>query len=797
MRYRQIRPPSQLNLLERNLFEINMSPKSLEKLAAAIDARAGLEFEMIVPNAENNDNDDYESEPDYDSDEHCSDIDDAVRFFHDGDFNSRGDVDHLRRAMMSDYEDWYLDKLGDRWDSDGEDYLRDWIESNVSEDEWNDPDIGGPELDSDSRLDIFAADAWKNRGNYYDSAREEFDQEHGDDFGQSEWLDDQGMNMMSNIEENYNITWPHWTSSYNGGSRTTAEVADSFDNYLGRGVKVGGYHGVDRNTKSYIVEPDGSLEPDDSDDAGLEFVSPPLSIPEMIEDLKKVAAWAKAEGCYTNNSTGLHMNISVENFDKENIDYIKLAVLCGDEYVLKEFGRMSNTYAASAIGKVKNLIRDNPDRAAEVLAKMKSHLEQGADRAVESTTRNIHGNYTNKYTSINLKDNRIEFRSPGGDWLGEYRRDPGKLVNTMLRFVVALDAAMDPDKYRKEYLTKLYKLLNPKGQKDEYGEMIEQFAKYVTGVGGAPEQVVKNFRRLATDALQQSKKSISNQYYEWQVFGNPESPYQSKGITIVAKTAEEAMEKAAKEWNLNTISRYGNSETYFKENRWHAEKVRPVATPVGPAQPQAAEPDNPNFAGIRSSLDRTQFQRDAYGNVLRFPSTMAALDYIHRNRLPQPEWRISDLNMVEPELLRRIPPQTAAQQADAQVQRHYEVFDREDPEQDSIAVIHGTDAEIAAMLENLAARRNVPRTRLGIRNIGHTATGANAGAAQPQQPRQATAPNGVPLWEVYERDSGHVVYTFPDHNQQSAWSTAQAWLRAHAEPAAASGFSCRPKMETN
>jgi len=724
MRYKEIKP-----LQEQNLFEINMSPRSLEQLASKISARAGLEFEMIVPNTENSDRDD--SEPDYDSDEGVSDIDDAVRFFHDGDLNDRSVANRLRRAMQEDYQEWFDEKLSDLWHEDGEEYLREWIKSNVSEDEWNDPDIGGPELDSDSRLDIFAADAWKNQSSYYDSAREEFEQEREDDVGQGEWLDDQGMNMMSNISDIYNgiISWPHY-QSYGNGGRTTSEVADSFDDYLGRGVKVGGYHGVDRNTSAYIVEPDGSLDPDDSNDAGLEFVSPPLSIPEMIEDLKKVAEWAEDEGCYTNDSTGLHMNISVENFDREDIDYIKLAVLCGDEYILKEFGRMSNTYAASAIGKVKNLIRDNPDRAAEVLAKMKSHLEQGADRAVESTTRNIHGNYTNKYTSINLKDNRIEFRSPGGDWLGEYRRDPGKLVNTMLRFVVALDAAMDPDKYRKEYLTKLYKLLNPKGLKDEYGEMVEQFARYVAGVGGAPEQVVKNFRRLATNALQQSKKSNPNQYYEWQVFGNPESPYQSKGITIVAKTAEEAMEKAAKEWNLNTISRYGNSEIYFKENGWHAEKVRTVATPVDPAQQQAAELQ-------------------------------------------------------------------AAQQADASRQLHYEVFDREDPEQDTIEVVHGTISEIAAMLEHMAARRNIPRTRLGIRAIGHTATGPEAGRQQPQPPRQATAPNGVPLWEVYERDSGHVVYTFPDHNQQSAWSTAQAWLRAHAEPAAASGFSCRPKMETN
>ena len=651
MRYKEIKP-----LQEQSLFEINMSPRSLEQLAAKISARAGLEFEMIVPNAENTDSDDYESEPDYDTDESCNDIDDAVRFFHDGDFNSRGDVRRLRDSMIEDYQEWFTDKLSDSWYEDGEEYLREWIKHNVDEGEWNDPDIGGPDADADTRLDIFANDAWKNESSYYDDAREEFEQERGDDLGQSEWLEDAGLSSMSDIENRYQITWPHWTTFDDGGDgRTAAEVADSFDNYLGRGVKVGGYHGVDRNTSAYIVEPDGSLDPDDSDDTGLEFVSPPLSIPEMIADLKKVADWAEAEGCYTNRSTGLHMNISVSNFNRDNIDYIKLAVLCGDEYILKEFGRMSNTYCASAISKVRDRIKQDPAQAQALLDQMRSHLQQGADQAVESTTRNIHPNYTQKYTSINLKDNRIEFRSPGGDWLGEYRKDPGKLVNTMLRFVVALDAALDPEKYRKEYLTKLYKLLNPKGQRDEYGDMIEQFARYVTGMGGAPEQVVKDFRRLSLHTLKVNKSAESG----------------------------------------------------------------------------SSRPHDPR----------------------------------------------------------------------GQTQLHYEVFDREDPEQDTIEVIHGTEEQCAQMLANIANRRHVSRTRLGIRRIGHTATGPQAqqpAQQEPQQPRQAIAANGVlPLWEIYERDSGHVVHTFADQNQATAWATAQSWLRTHAELAAASNFSCRPKMETN
>ena len=60
-------------------------------------------------------------------------------------------------------------------------------------------------------------------------------------------------------------------------------------------------------------------------------------------------------------------------------------------------------------------------------------------------------------------------------------------------------------------------------------------------------------------------------------------------------------------------------------------------------------------------------------------------------------------------------------------------------------------------------------------------------------PVQSRAPNGVPLWQIYQRDNGHVIHSFPDHDQTSAWATAQGWLRDHGaeDP---SVFSLRPMM---
>jgi hypothetical protein len=120
------------------------------------------------------------------------------------------------------------------------------------------------------------------------------------------------------------------------------DTADSFQTAIGRDVQASSsYHSgrVERpSTKSlhYIVEPDSSLDPDDSDAQGLEFVSPPLPIEELLSDLNKVKAWADKTGCYTNDSTGLHINVSVPGWsgDLNQLDYVKLALLLGDEFVL-------------------------------------------------------------------------------------------------------------------------------------------------------------------------------------------------------------------------------------------------------------------------------------------------------------------------------------------------------------------------------------------------------------------------------------------------------------------------------
>jgi hypothetical protein len=468
-----------------NLFEITMSPSSLKKLSAQTGALAGMEFEMIVPGA--GDDDDGDQEPDYDFDQRCRSIQDARDFFYDGDFNSRRDIERMSDRMQNDYAEWLYERLDTDFTNESEYLISEWIANNVDESEWNPDDLEGEARQE--ALDEFISNVDADpSSDYYQQALDEYREENQDSYDESDWLDAEDLDLMSGVENAYSISWPHWRST-GGGESSIEDVADSFQTAIGRDVQASSsYHSgrVERpSTKSlhYIVEPDSSLDPDDSDAQGLEFVSPPLPIEELLSDLNKVKAWADKTGCYTNDSTGLHINVSVPGWsgDLNQLDYVKLALLLGDEFVLSSFGRTGNTYAKSAMGKIRDAVRRNPDRAQELMDKMKSGMDQLASKIV-------HGRSTEKYTSINVKNGYIEFRSPGGDWLND---NFAEIENTLRRFTVALSAAVDPEAYREEYLKKLYKLLDVSGEKDP----LSYFAKY--SAGELPRAALKSFVRQA------------------------------------------------------------------------------------------------------------------------------------------------------------------------------------------------------------------------------------------------------------------------------------------------------------
>lgn len=456
MRYQQIKP-----LSEQRLDEINMSPASLRQLASKIQgAKAGLEFELVVRGMNGTDDDNLVQ--DYDADVRPRNIDHIIDFFDNGEYNGPAEIRNLREKLEEEFYDWQSTELADEFknDSDAMAALADQVKDENDE-------LSINELNAAVAYEI------KSQGSIYQDLREEWDDEHRDDYDDEAWLRSSSTpyRHMSDIEGVEGITWPDWSYAVSNGTGAD-DITASFEAAVGRPVQVStGYHDrkISRQTvgdEFYIAEPDSSIDTDDDDDSGLEFVSP-LSINDMITDLRKVADWCNAGNAYTNKSTGLHMNISIPNYDQAKLDFVKLAILMGDNHVSSSFGRLGNTYAKSAMDIVKNKIRTNPESALGLLTQMKSHLNTAASRI-------IHDASTSKYTSINVKDGRVEFRSPGGNWL----TDVTKVENTLLRFVVALDAAMDETKYKEEYAKKLYKLLARDGDSDN---TIQYFTKFAAG----------------------------------------------------------------------------------------------------------------------------------------------------------------------------------------------------------------------------------------------------------------------------------------------------------------------------
>jgi hypothetical protein len=402
-------------------------------------------------------------------------------------------VQRAIEKMQEEFTEWADEKINEDWLEEQFDMVKEWVINNVQDEdildfgEYDDEDREKFAEDPEFRNKVikdYVDNAIEKETSDYDEARDEYmDEMRGND-DESEWLE-RSYPRMSDIENEFSLNWPYYTYGNNGGETDIDEIAGSFFDKIGKPVVASSsYHSAKRNNTDYIVEPDSSLDPDNSTDGGLEFISPPMPVDEMFSDMDKIVNWANNYGCYTNHSTGLHMNISVPNMSTAKLDFVKLALLMGDEYVLGQFGRIANSYAKSAMKIVRDRVKERPEDAEAMLGQMKEHLGALA-------TKVIHSGETSKYTSINTKDGYVEFRSPGGDWLDDYNSDKGKIENTMLRFVVALDAAMDPEKYRQDYLKKLYKLLDIKQETDP----LKYFALYATGE--LPQIALKSFLKQA------------------------------------------------------------------------------------------------------------------------------------------------------------------------------------------------------------------------------------------------------------------------------------------------------------
>lgn len=450
--------------INKNLNEVNMSPSALKDFAKSPVAKnmiVGFEAEIIVPDLESSNYEDFD--PDYSMDMSVPTDKNWITTM--SEWLMGGDnpnyQPNVRRAM-------------NEIDQDVADYIEDALQNYLNSSNGNKVVhqlIAKARGDDDSRViarDIYTQNEWWDHA--VDTIRQDF---YNRTNYVAEYLDYKGIKTMKDIVQDYGLGWPYYDMK-NNGTITFKDLADDFKLFTGYTVVASGeYHGVERRPGQWIIEPDNSLEDETGLGAGAEVISPPMPFQDSLKAINKFWKWADRTDAWTNDSCGFHIGVSIGGQSKLAIDPIKLVLFLGDEHILKTFGRQLNQYSQSALKSLKKSVEHDTPRYIDVSMGV---IKQGVNKI--ATDFIIQGmlERTNRYLSVSVKNNYVEFRSAGGNYLDQKKL----IVSTLLRYVRAMAIAADPNAEREEYLKKIYKLFN-ENKTTQSKDSIDMFAKFVAG----------------------------------------------------------------------------------------------------------------------------------------------------------------------------------------------------------------------------------------------------------------------------------------------------------------------------
>jgi hypothetical protein len=597
------------------LNELKMAPSSLKKMAATIKGLCGIEFELYVPDIDTGD-DEYDN--DYDNNPLCYSIDGIAEFYSENAANDSYILNSAVEELRNKYYEYAREIMDDNFHNESPTLVREYIKDY----DW-DEDDQFQEAYEEMKLDdeeIAAVERWRageqteednfNKLKSYthfkrsqervkemlDEKTEESIDDADDNYQgakeyweeNEEWPDEEdflrsdGMRRMADLEDGYGLNWPFQSG---GGSTDIHQLASDFEDAIGRPTSGcdEGYHGCQdlKGGDNYVIETDSSLSDAKSGFSGIEIVAPTLPLGEMVDEIKEVIAWAKHYGCYTDYHCGLHVNISIEDIPMEQLDYVKMALFVGDQYVLKEFNRQASTYAKSAFKQLQAQINYSPSVAYEVLNTLQQNLASVAGKLIHTGT-------TEKMVSLNAQEGRLEVRSPGGDWMNE---DISKLESMVYRFIVALDIACDPEKNKEEYATKMYKFLNPGDTKNNSADA---FAKYNAGIINR-ESLKQELMTKTTKTLPTVPMNVKPYDNSWEVTAS-----NGQRTVVQADSAMAAVNAARAQLKLNSVQFPNNSFT--AQPIPQADLFNQFATDTSAQSSPASQQEEPYQPSVRERI---------------------------------------------------------------------------------------------------------------------------------------------------------------------------------------------------
>jgi len=485
--------------------EVEMSPGALrawsEKIKISDDIKFGFEAELVFARPGGYDEENSEQIPDYEEDREIKDFDDLEDWLLTAGAYSRT-VKTKIQALREEFDEWFMDSRNEyansseikekfrkeseeRWERNSDQLINDELASRGFTEEEIDKIFEDPESEeyidaAETAKEAFDEDI-ENQiddidGDYADLVDENFE------IDVTEFFEEKGISRLSEFIDYIDGEWPYYDiidnlTAYDVDA--AQELAGSLESKLGIDVEVSSaYHGGIKDLNKWYFEPDSSIEVNPGETVGLpiEIVSPPMPILDGLKKMEQFFKWADSEDAYTNASTGFHVGVS--SAQQEKLDYMKLVLFLGDEWVVKQFKREFNNYARQNLKTLKRSLGDlQQAQGAEILlADFLKNLRSGAlkdaGRLIERTSRD-------KMFVINMKHSYVEFRAAGNAGYNA-PENIEKLKTLVLRYAMAYQIASDPDAFREEYAKRLYKLLSETFQTLPNG--IDLFANYSAGL---------------------------------------------------------------------------------------------------------------------------------------------------------------------------------------------------------------------------------------------------------------------------------------------------------------------------
>lgn len=246
----------------------------------------------------------------------------------------------------------------------------------------------------------------------------------------------------------------------------------------------------------YELVPDGSIKANqDQPGAGMELVSPPQPLSTGLKDLHTMFEWMQSQGHYTNESTGLHVNVSYQDHaGMQQIDRLKLVLLLGERQIQGLFNRLLNSYAQSHMDILQAAIAQAKRKGQPwTQIRESQQLIKVLNAALD----------TDKYRTINfskLEKGYLEFRIMGNT---HYHENWPKVQNVIMRYAHVLKLALDPHSHQKEYEQALGKLFSAglAQAQPSYPDLAHKYASVGAAVKPDQDAQIMNWLKRAKTAL--------------------------------------------------------------------------------------------------------------------------------------------------------------------------------------------------------------------------------------------------------------------------------------------------------